>query len=718
MKKLYALLLVSMIATMSISAQSWTKMELPETGKHITDMIERDGVLYVTTDNGLFKSNNDGQSWELVNRSIRGRIMDMTADGKLVSNWVTQLLASNSSNELELFKDLGFFIVNGTTNMITAQDGSIHLIYAEQLQMKYFISSDNGVTFTQQSYDVAPHYQGAWRAPFQMDPLSGDLYYYGNNNKFQRSTDNGLTYAEVGPEIDLWNLNNGFCINAENGHLYIQENVGNQNIVKKSEDHGETWLTISPGSMFGQYIAAHGEEVIIYGGNEIFYSNDDGDTWTNYGSMYEEFQTPDLFLFTSEGTILAANVDIGNQYAYGISEVNFDNETIMNRCVGLDYSWAQGMSYNGSRISASFSKWAHYSDDNGLTWTALKGYGAHSKQTFVANDGTVYAESWLNGISNNMYVQNEMDSMELLLDSQGEEIFQMKYMFEDESNNIFLVSYDKMYKSSNGGPFTIVPDAPINAFGHVSMWYSSSQNRIYSIGGTNAQTSYSDDQGQTWVDGQSAGGIAELPFQGEDEILLFYLSTSFDEQGYYSSTDLQSWTQVSNTTTNLVDNDTYIFGLNSTDFIANNTTEVLFTEDSGANWMTFEEGIETFDIFDWQGQTTVIETKVLEKSSGRMFLSANGGVYYWDYDSTPDNVQDWAQSDKLNVYPNPLVNGQELKIADLKNWDRVQIYNLSGRLVYESNDPRSAITFDLNTGVYLVHVVNEGNNYIEKLIVK
>ncbi len=717
MKKFYALSLIYLsffCVAISLNAQEWTKLNLPETGKNVTSMMEaNDGTLYASTEQGLFSSTDDAQTWELVNRGLKTLALDVTQDGKPLCLNTSEILSVDENNALEQFYDLGFFFVQFTPNLMTAADGSLHLLYGESLQMKYFISTDGGSTFVQQTYSEPPLFEGFQKSPFFKNPINGDLYYLADNYTLQRSTDNGGTYNTVGTELDVFSLNGSpFAVDEVTGHLYYVSSVNNDAVIQKSIDHGETWSVVSPGNTFGESIAAYDGELVIWGGNDIFYSPDDGANWNNVSSIFGVQNIPEDFFVSANGKFFGMRTEASSTISDGITEVDFQAGTATRRTVGLDYTTGRGLSSNGNRISASLSNWAHYTDDFGQTWTPLRGQGAHSSRTYTANDGTVYTE-WLNGtITSGLFMQNEQDSMVEVLDSNSEPIFQLRYMFEDDSDNMYLVSFEQLYKSSNGGAFTPIAGAPIDGVNHRGIWFSSELQRIFSITGT-GDAYYSDDEGETWTQNQSIGGIGQSSFPGENQVWAFNLSTSFDEQGYYTSTDLQTWTQQSSTINNLAGT---AYGLDANTIMAYTEIDVQLSSNAGLTWEVIVEGIELAESIGWFGPEEIVNTLELQKASGLMLLSANGGIYYQPYAGGPMSIQETALENVISVYPNPVVQGEFIHVEG--GASSYEVHDLAGRMVLRVSNENVISTSSLQKGMYLVKSTSTSANELTKFIVE
>ncbi|THF48519.1 T9SS type A sorting domain-containing protein [Flavobacterium supellecticarium] len=103
--------------------------------------------------------------------------------------------------------------------------------------------------------------------------------------------------------------------------------------------------------------------------------------------------------------------------------------------------------------------------------------------------------------------------------------------------------------------------------------------------------------------------------------------------------------------------------------------------------------------------------------------SVGGFIYYDDFsmvNNTPMGLTD-HQIDGLKLYPNPASNNDNLYITSTTGSDKtIEIYDILGKQVLnlksENNNPIQLS--NLNTGVYLLKITEEGKTATQKLIIK
>ena len=93
-------------------------------------------------------------------------------------------------------------------------------------------------------------------------------------------------------------------------------------------------------------------------------------------------------------------------------------------------------------------------------------------------------------------------------------------------------------------------------------------------------------------------------------------------------------------------------------------------------------------------------------------FGANFGQQWFSTLSTQNPIEN-----SVLVYPNPA--SEYLIVSGLEGTSKVEIYTITGQLVQTENfDNEIRIKLDLNTGMYLVKVVNGTQSTTKKIIVK
>lgn len=69
------------------------------------------------------------------------------------------------------------------------------------------------------------------------------------------------------------------------------------------------------------------------------------------------------------------------------------------------------------------------------------------------------------------------------------------------------------------------------------------------------------------------------------------------------------------------------------------------------------------------------------------------------------------------VYPQPANNSLNFDIPDNQNINLIQIFDLQGNMLWESNNSQNQINLDLNSGNFYLKVTTESNIYISKIVI-
>jgi hypothetical protein len=152
---------------------------------------------------------------------------------------------------------------------------------------------------------------------------------------------------------------------------------------------------------------------------------------------------------------------------------------------------------------------------------------------------------------------------------------------------------------------------------------------------------------------------------------------------------------------------------------------VWFSMNGGTTWTYSSEGFGEVPVYrivqNWR------EGHPNTTRPGEIYIGTHGrGMFASDSVLDIDNIAQNEKKDKfeLSVYPNPLQNEGTLRFDLTENTDvTVEIYNLSGRLVYSQKEYRTSgtinIEFDaskMNKGAYIAKVIAGKNSASAKFI--
>ncbi|MGB6036262.1 MAG: T9SS type A sorting domain-containing protein, partial [Cryomorphaceae bacterium] len=140
----------------------------------------------------------------------------------------------------------------------------------------------------------------------------------------------------------------------------------------------------------------------------------------------------------------------------------------------------------------------------------------------------------------------------------------------------------------------------------------------------------------------------------------------------------------------------------------------LWNSATGASLYSTNDGGET-----WMDEQ-LSNIKVLERDAEYIYAAGNRGRIYRSPISALLNSSTKAITDAVRIYPNPARNHVEIQTGR-SDWERIQIYDVTGSLVYESILESSIVhrleLDGFSSGIYLLSLIGKNNVSSGKLIV-
>ncbi len=276
--------------------------------------------IYLLTDAGLYRSNNNGQNWK------------SCFDGYTVAQFYTgSVSASNPSIALAGAQDHGTQRYKGTTawDWVLGGDGTCNGIdktndlfqYASYQNLNLQASFDGGFTF---QTSLAPN-NGAFASPFEIAPSNQDVMYAGSDALW-RSDDKGLNWNTYGP----YGNDKVLCIgisetNPQKVYFAAAPSATAPMKFFKSTDGGATVTDISAGlpNRYPRDIAVsatNDNEVYAvfsgFGSGHVFYSSTAGQTWTDISASLPDVPFHSILSYSGVNSVVFAGSDLGVFYSY------------------------------------------------------------------------------------------------------------------------------------------------------------------------------------------------------------------------------------------------------------------------------------------------------------------------------------------------------------------------------------------------------------------
>ncbi|NWF88478.1 MAG: T9SS type A sorting domain-containing protein [Ignavibacteriaceae bacterium] len=327
MKKIYYLFCLLAILTIPVKPQ-WVSVGSNEMAQASCVAINSNNVFVGTGNNGIFRSTDDGISWESVNNGLPMNIV-LTLDnnsGRLFGSTFSDIVTStdNGGSWSPYYNGLGPGYVSN--NFLFEGD----IVYAAGFGVYY--SSDNGANWTNQNNGLPSNLtvRSITRKGSKLFAATFTGVYY--------SGDNGAHWETAGAELanyKLWSI-----ITAGNNILAGTDTSG----IFISTDEGATWNKVQTDFPNGQVRSffKYGNYILagLGFGWGIYLSTDDGLTWTFAGqglpALYTfivDIDTKGEYLFAAGGATGFFRRPLAE---LGITSVeNFPNE------IPFEYSLSQ-----------------------------------------------------------------------------------------------------------------------------------------------------------------------------------------------------------------------------------------------------------------------------------------------------------------------------------------------------------------------------------------
>ncbi len=331
--------------------------------------IATDGhSLFVSSQNGISKSENLGESWDQSGNGILNKdIYKLDGSDQFLITWsASGIYFSNNSGASWTFINfpLEDYHIEVLASTIIVRSNS-----------SSFISTNSGASWAQLNVPIGTS-----------SLILNDTIFVGTYYGIFRSTDNGINWTES--NTGLTN-NTVFDIVDRNGNLFTGTSTG----VYKSTNDGQSWVKVSVGIPLAQVWGLFIENSIMLAGSTqgIFISQDDGNTWNKVSNAetycFIKFNG-NLFAGTNSGIYQSIN----NGLSWSL--VTASIQPVTSIVVHNSKMWACSPNYVG------------YSD-NGVSWTsAMSGL----QQTFTYHHTLFSVDNnlLLGTLNSTVYILNEV----------------------------------------------------------------------------------------------------------------------------------------------------------------------------------------------------------------------------------------------------------------------------------------------------------------------
>lgn len=411
-RNIYIFSLVSILFTLisNTSAAQWRQTGGPA-GAEVGNIVY-DGVntLFAVTNNFLYRSNNNGSSWKLLDNCPSKYPSRIGARNSLVfvedgNGGIYR--STNAGTNWNFVTDLG----NNLINAYAFYNDSVYISIASGI----FASPDKGTTWTFNQMPVSPG-------------LGNELFFIGNTMYascfdnvpvvFQKSTDFGRTFSQIKSNTTPKDKNLSFFIYG-GGSFFAGFSYDG---IYRSDDSCKTWARIPNPSDYNAVYLKYGNGKLYGFNTDTLYASEDlGNTWT-YVSSFEKR----LNCIEFKGNRMFAGVYYPG--AYRSTNGGYNWVTASN---GMKELWVNELFTNGNYVYASHSGtgisrttgivWKKYSGD--LPDDIITAMYIDSNKFYAASSGDIFRSTNYGLNWNKIYEGSYSQSVKCIYANQGNIFF-------------------------------------------------------------------------------------------------------------------------------------------------------------------------------------------------------------------------------------------------------------------------------------------------------
>jgi photosystem II stability/assembly factor-like uncharacterized protein len=435
----YLFMLMFIITSSAFSEEGFWQRCYGPYGGFVQDIIFRNDTMYCAGYGGLFRSINDGDSWEFLGiGNLRAR--EITQDKFYIYTG-----GYYGCYRYDTHSNIFLKVFDGTVQTITTIDSIIFI--GTGYHPGIYRSNDFGMTWQASNsgidnFDIEKLF--VTKSKIILASASG-----ASGSGIFRSTDLGISWNRIDPNPFAWNFH-GICEFADILYAYDYSNYVKVYI---SEDDGASWqLPLGASAPADHIYAIRVDSSGLYVGTSdygVFKSKNMGESWSQINSG---LKNKDVFhISLNKDYHFATTFDGVYRKLANTKQWDYKVEGLTNTCINSI------VSFNNKLFAGTHGAGLHYSTDQGVNWHRLNLF---SGRNYIFD---VY--------------------------STGQNIFVIA------SSNYLYPFGGKLYRSSNGGQTWIEKS---NGF-DTGLLECIAGNEDFSLVGSEYGLFKSFDQGNTWI---------------------------------------------------------------------------------------------------------------------------------------------------------------------------------------------------------------------------
>ncbi|OSY88569.1 hypothetical protein WH52_07435 [Tenacibaculum holothuriorum] len=548
------------------------------------------------------------------------------------------------------------------------------------------------------------------------------IYATSNAGKFYISTNNGSSWSVAStPSNDRID----FALTAKDPNLILT--VDNGGVVRKSTNQGNSWTTISTISSYasqGGYnitiaVSPLDTNLILVGGMEGWRSKNGGTTWEKYLDGYWEAGSPYFYVHSDHhdmmfipGTNIAFSTNDG-----GIFKGDASKDT---KWEDLSEGIAITQYYNVSGTPKDAGKLIMGAQDNDIAiYDGSNGFKGENPGSDGVEGLWDYSNSniaWT--CSQNGGMNRTLDGFATAaqrVDTPGGAPFVWELEIHPTNPQTIFGGFSDIYKSTNRGDTWTNLNSGVGSIEFISI-SPSNPNVIYVSGQLGVKKTINGGSSWTNVNLPQGGNVKSIEVHPTkpEEVYIAYSGYSTGKV-YKSDNGGTNWTNITGSLPNIPTHK-IIYKTGSSDgelFLATDLG-VYYRTNSKNDWVRLGKGLPNVIVHDLEIHYGTEKLRAATYGRGVWETSIEASALGTEDNKLPNSA--------VNLYPNPTNNKQfTIKLNNLSGTSNVTIYNIIGGVVKNFKLANSSKQVDLNDfsrGLYLVNIKNNGKTITKKLIVR
>jgi len=599
---------------------SWSQINVPI--EFVGQMwgIGKIGNSLLVIHNGLYRSDDYGQTWEQISNQLINNIL-VTNDGAIFAAITTSdiLLRSTDRGNSWTVVNNGLSGIINTVSVMIANETTIFACTADYTGV--FRSTDNGDTWTEANNGLAFYFEGDWYPDFKPNfkcmGFNGTDIYIGNDGEGQgiwRSTDNGDNWSFTNTETRNYDI---YSVGGNGSSVFAATLVGG---VIRSTDDGATWATTNNGiSIYQKALAMSVSDQNVFVGTQdgVYKTIDNGTNWTKMseGIFSHEFTSNNIHNIGTEVFIGSRFGGVFRSSDGGLNWIESNNNLPVN-----DFNNLISINVTSNTLFAAtyFPDNVYYSNDLGNTWDIPNCPGTNfGGKLWIEHNQGLYAIKPSNGV----YRSLDNDQTWALINNGIQNPSNSGFGFiESDGTTLYVGATTGIYYSTNNGDTWTLGNFPnLNVsqlFFNGASFASTESACFVGLAGYGGASTYrgiytSIDNGANWI---KKNDLLVHKFVVDNDII-YASGKNIDDAAeiLVSQDNGESWTLIAQ------DNiQTYsIAAGNSLVFYAKNNptpnASIFVSDDYGTNWMNGSEGLSEYTFVT---SLNVIQNQIFAATNG------------------------------------------------------------------------------------------------------